>query len=539
MAASNSNTAREQHLQNRLILILLGLGFFFRLFHFFNNRSFFTDEITLSVSLIKLNFWQLATQPLAYEQKAPLGYLWASRLCVLVLGKQEQALRLFPLLCGLGGLVYFVPVARYFLRAWGTVLAVGLLALAYPAMYHAVEAKQYSTELFATVLALYLYINYHQEKALRPLLLWGVLGGLLLWFSFSTVFVLAGMGGAICLTALLQRDWKRFATYLIPCALWLLSFGILYVLFVSKYHKSEWLTYFFKIRNNAYLPITEPAAALQWLAVKFYAFLDHPLGMLLDVSIGPTTFTQHFFKLGWLSIPMLCVGAYSLGRRHWQWFLVFFLPFVLTLAASAVTQYPFHERLTLFLLPIAVLVLAYGTQQVGRFSPFGFRLMPLLLFLLLAIPLANMSRQAIQARRFYNQSYYREMLLYVNDRVRAGDGVYVYWNMRPAYEYYKEAYHLKYTAVEGSYVKNKSVNQADYLRNLQPDFISFKGKKRLWYVYDVNIRDAIGDFVEYPAWYFDPNHMPGILLNNYFSSLGKQIDYYHKNDFSVTLFELK
>lgn len=530
--------ARDQALQHRVLLLLVGLGFFFRLFHFFHNRSFFIDEISLNVSIIKLNFWQLATQPLAHEQKAPLGYLWASRLCVLLLGKKEPALRLFSLVCGLGSLVCFVPVARYFLRGWGVVLAVGLLALAWPAVYHSVEAKQYITELFATVLALLLYTKYHQKTTLGPLLAWGLWGGLLLWFSFSAIFVLAGMGMALCLPALLRRDWKRLVSYLVPCGLWLLSFAAIYVLFVSKYTKSEWLTYFFKVRNNAYLPLTEPGGALRWLAVKSYAFLDHPLGLLLDVNVSYSPFTQVFFKLGWVAIPLLGLGTYSLARQHGQWFLIFCLPLVLTLAASAARQYPFHERLTLFLLPLAILVLAYGTQQLGRFSLFGLRLLPAALFLLLAIPLANVSRQAVQARRFYNQSYYREILLYVNDHVRPGDGVYVYWNMRPAYDYYKEAYGLNYTAVEGSFVKNKSTSQADYLRHLQPDFASFQGKKRLWHVYDVNLRDGVGDFVEHPAWYFDPNRMPGWLLNSYFAILGRQVDYYHHDNFSVTLFEL-
>jgi len=39
--------------------------------------------------------------------------------------------------------------------------------------------------------------------------------------------------------------------------------------------------------------------------------------------------------------------------------LLLALPLGLTLAAAA-AQYPLHERLTLFLLPIVILALAYG-----------------------------------------------------------------------------------------------------------------------------------------------------------------------------------
>ncbi|TVT43474.1 hypothetical protein FNT36_05140 [Hymenobacter setariae] len=529
-------------LQQRLLLMLLGLGFFFRLFHFFHNRSFFIDELFLNVNVIKFNFWQLATEPFAYEQKAPLGYLWASRLCVVLLGKKEQALRLVSLLSGLGSLVVFVPVARYFLRGWGVVLAVGALALAWPVVYHSVEAKQYSTELFATVLALRLYIKYHRQPTLGAQLAWGLGGALLLWFSFSAIFVLAGMGMAICLPALVQRDWKKLASYVVPCGLWVLSFGALYVLFVSKYHKSEWLTFFFNVKYNAYPPITQPVVALRWLAGKIYDLLDHPLGLRLDVDlVNQSPLIKFGLKLGWVALPVLALGVYRLARQQGQWLLLFLLPLVLALAASAVSQYPFYERFTLFLAPLIFLVLAYGVQQLGHWSLAGVQLRPLVVGLLLAVSLANVTRQAVEVNRFYNQSYFREVMLYLNDHVRPGDGVYVYWNMRPAYDYYHDAYDLKYNAVEGSYVKNKSLSQADYLRNLQPDFATLRGKRRLWHVYDANMFDGIGDIVGQPTWYFAPGRKPGGMLNNYFGTLGKRVEHYHpslKSTLEATLYEL-
>ncbi|MFD1874973.1 hypothetical protein [Hymenobacter bucti] len=540
-ALATTADARAQALQQRLLLVLLGLGFFFRLFHFFNNRSFFIDELFLNVNIIKLNFWQLATQPFDYEQKAPLGYLWASRLSVLLLGKKEPALRLFSLLCGLGSLVAFVPVARHFLRGWSVVLAVGVLALAWPAVYHSVEAKQYSCELCATVLALLLYVKYHHQTTLGARLAWGLGGGLLLWFSFSAIFVLVGMSIAICLPALVQRDWKKLAGYLVPCGLWLLSFALVYVLFVSKYHKSEWLTFFFKVRYDAYLPLGGAGAALRWLAARAYDLVDLPLGLRLDVDLVEyAPLTKFVLKLGWVALPLLGLGAYRLGRQRGQWLLLFLLPVALALAASAVQQYPFYERFTLFLAPLLTLVLAYGVQQLGRWPRVGGWLQPLVVVVLLTVSLANVMQPLLGAKRFYNQSYYREIMLYLDSHVQPGDGVYVYWNMRPAYEYYHEAYQLKFTAVEGSYVKNKSVSQTDYLRNLQPDFTSLRGKNRLWYVYDANMLDGIADMVGQPTWYFSPRQKPGWLLNTYLGTLGQRVEHYHRSTSTLqaTLYEL-
>lgn len=529
----------DGELQRQLIYVLLALGLFFRVFHFFNNRSLFIDELFLSVNVIKLNFWQLATGPFEYQQKAPIGYLWASRFFVLLLGKQEPALRFFSLLCGIGTMLVFVPVAQFFLRSWGAVLAVGIVALAYPLVYHSVEAKQYSTELFATVLALYLYTKYVRSVTLRPFLAWGILGGLLPWFSFSVIFVLAGIGAAICASATFERNRRRLAWCLIPCFLWVMSFVTVYVLFISKYQDSGWLSHFFKVKYDGYLPVTHAIPAVEWLVVKGYQFLSYPLGLPLKVDNTLNYFGfKHFLTLGWLPLSLIGAGAFYLLLERKEYFLILFLPVVLTLIASALQRYPFHQRFTVFLAPLLILALAYGAQELSaRYFP-SRRFVYMLGGLVLLPSLANSTQQVISPETFYNREYYRDIVLFVDKSFAEGDAVYVYWNMHQAYNYYKHAYPLRYTAIKGSYVKNQSISQADYLKNLQSDFATLKGKKRVWFMYDSNNRDPIGDYVDQPAWYHDKAFPPGRLLNGYFSTIGQRKLLYHKGNYVVALYEL-
>jgi len=210
----------------------------------------------------------------------------------------------------------------------------------------------------------------------------------------------------------------------------------------------------------------------------------------------------------------------------------------LALVASALQKYPFYQRFTLFLAPAIILVLAYGAQQVAhRYLPNRGRTYAFLALLLFP-PFVNSAHQVINTDAFYNREYYRDALLFVNDHYQPGDGVYVYWNMRQGYEYYKLAYALRYPAVEGSFVKNQSTGQADYLRHLLPDLAPLLGKKRIWLIYDVNNRDPIGDYVDQPAWYHDPAYPPGRVLNDYFSHLGRQIQHYQKGNYAATLYEL-
>ncbi|QDA62203.1 ArnT family glycosyltransferase [Hymenobacter jejuensis] len=520
------------------ILILIGIGL--RLFQFIYNRSFFIDELFLNVNIVKLDFWGLATRTFEYQQKAPLGYLWAVKLLTTVLGNSEQVLRLFSLLCGISSLFLFVPVARHFLRSWGVVIAVGVLSISYTFIYHSVEAKQYCTELTAAILALFLYTKYHDRTDLKSLLIWGVAGAILLWFSFSLIFIAAGIAGAVCLDALLRKEWRRFFMLLIPFTLWLVSFGVLYFLFVRKFHESAWLIDFFKRVDDAFMPLPPASVSdLTWLVRKPYSLLDRPLGLMLYFEPNADhSFLYYFLRMGWLYAPTIVLGAVLMLRKNRLNFSVLVLPVLLTMAASGLKVYPFHQRFLLFLGPVFLLMLAYGFERFCALFPRRYSLVALGLLLVLTPALVNSAEQVNDPHQVI-KDYNREVVLFVNQNYKPGDAVYVYWNMRQAYEFYKAANYLKFNAIEASYVKNKSRNPADYINHLKPDFKGFKGKKRLWFIYDTNNRDPIGDFIDQPAWYHDQKFVPGKSLEQEFSKMGKQKAHYQLNTFNATLFELK
>ena len=156
----NLNTPVPELNYNLFVCIIIAIGIFFRLYHFFNNRSLWEDEIYLSSGIINHSFNDIFTKQLPYLQKAPLGYLLVARFFVSIFGTNEIGLRFFPLLCGTISLFVFLPVARYFLKLEGLIIALCIFSFAPTLVYHSVEAKPYITELLAT-------INYH--KALHNL----------------------------------------------------------------------------------------------------------------------------------------------------------------------------------------------------------------------------------------------------------------------------------------------------------------------------------------------------------------------------------
>src|SRR5262245_65978294 len=79
---------------------LIMLGVILRLRQYLVNRSFWADEASLAFNLVTRTFSGL-TQPLDYHQGAPIGFLFIEKLAILLLGNNEFAMRLFPLLSGI------------------------------------------------------------------------------------------------------------------------------------------------------------------------------------------------------------------------------------------------------------------------------------------------------------------------------------------------------------------------------------------------------------------------------------------------------
>ena len=489
------------------LLLVLAAGVFLRVFHYLNNRSLWEDEVFLASSLIRMDFMELATLPLDYQQRAPIGFLWLAHLGVFLFDKRELSLRLFPFIAGIAALFTFVPVARYFLRSkQGVFAAVFVAALAPPLVYHAVEVKQYGTEFFASILSLFLYTRYDQRKKIKDLLTWGFSGAIILWFSFSSLFVLFGMAGAIGLNCMIKKDWKNLVLYMIPFSLWLLSFLIQYVFFISKFPEEEWLVQFWRNRD-AFLPLPPHSVGdFLWPLKQIYSLVRYPMGLTwfdLDYNHYYSNNVRILARMPVLPIFAGLMGLWALVKSDRKHLLLFSLPVVLALVASAFEFYPLRERLTVFLAPIFILVIAKGVEEIYNF-PLPVFAKNLFFFALLAAPFVNSTFQVIHPELFgdYKKSSQREAMQYLQKNYREGDVVYVYWNNQPSFKYYQDAYGFNFKTIYGSDVRLASHNFESYFNNLSPDFRKLAGNERLWYAYKPYNGIKIGDIENQPGWYY-------------------------------------
>jgi len=525
----------------RIVWFMVSLGVILRLFHFFYNRSLWLDEIYLSTSLIKLTFKELTAPMLEYEQKAPVGFLWLVRVSVLLFGKNEMALRLVPLLSGIASLLLFLPVARFFLKPLGVVVAMGILALAPPLVYHAVEIKQYSFEMLATIVGLYLYTRYYKKQDLSSLLLWGIWGALLIWFSYSCIFILAGIAIGTELYYLFKKEWPLFLRLLVPFTMWLLSFVAYYLLFTSKSMGSAWLVDWFAHRD-AFMPLPPTKFSdLKWFIQTPYNLMDYPMGLLwFSHKLGSNLLLRFLVRGTLLPLGLFLIGLVAIAKSNKKIFLILIFPLLLTFVASGFKAYPIYERLLVFLAPLVIFFVAQGCESFTCFFSARFNWVYVVPALLLAAPLVNSINQVVNPEKFGRiRQFHREAFLYINERYKPGDAVYVYWNELPAYRFYKSIYNLKYKAIEGHDVRFTSHNINDYFRKLSPDFKALANKKRAWLIYDRNLFINIGDFGP-PDWYRQA-HIPQpykFLIHNKFAEMGKEIDAYKTEYLAVVLFDL-
>lgn len=485
------------------------------------------DEIYLSSSLIRMDYMELATQPLDYQQKAPIGFLWAVRFFVGIFGTGEMALRLFSLICGVLSLFLFIPICRYFTNEKGTVLGLGILAFAAPLVFHAVEVKQYQSEMLATLLILYSYIKYQHKFNYIDLLLWGLLGALVLWFSYAAIFILAGLATGLSIYRIIKKDWRLFFRQCIPFLIWFLSFGINYLYFTHRHAESKWIVYWFDYYRN-FMPMPPQSIEdLKWYAINLYRLFDYPLGFLWQMK-----------WLVLLPLTLLFLGLAVLFKRL-QDFLVLCFPFLFMLLASGLKLYPLTERFWVFISPILILFIVNGYLWVmDRFHNQGLKIAFTLL--LCSGLFVNSMKYVLQPKEFlgHKRSFQREALSEVAEKFQDGDVVYIYWNDLPGYKVYKQIQSLHFKAIEGKDYRHVSSNYDSYLNHLKSDFEQFKGKRRVWFIYNDYYRTDIGDGIDQPSWYYEKGADPSSKLLQYFSTIGKQQEVYDSFDVKISLITL-
>lgn len=349
----------------KLLISIAAIGAMLRIRQFHAARSMWLDEIALAVSLRDIGFPEILTSPLLDGQSASPGYLVASKASVRIFGTDEYGLRLVALVSGIATVVLAVLIAQRLLtRRWAQVGFVSLIAFSPVLIYYSNEVKQYSTDVMATsaVLVLWSLRRHH----LAPWIL-GLSGAAIALISLPGVIALAALGIALLIERLTATPpnaptgiWMRLRDLVAIAALW--SIGMGFHLFYSfgvgtdrKFMRTWWG------ERRAFPPGI--AGDLwwypQWLARLGWVGIGHAdrVG-----SVTPITATVVTVML----VAMMAVLAVVALRRagHLRWVLG--LAILIALVIGQIQIYPTSGRLSLYLVPVVLLMFAVGAESAVR-----------------------------------------------------------------------------------------------------------------------------------------------------------------------------
>ena len=444
-----------------LWILLMGAGLVLRLRQYAEHLSIGNDEAALGRNIVERSFSGL-TRPLSFGQGAPLLFLFIQKGFVSVFGNQDLILEIFPLITGLVAIYFFYRIARRHFGLAG-VFAVFAFAISLWLLKYSANPKQYSSDVAVVLVLVDLADRCLDELARgRDFLMLTVAGAVGLWLAHPAVFVLPGIGLVILLAELYRKDREALAWTLGMGGAWAAAFGLDYLISLRNLTTDAYLARYWLATFVPMPPWSNPG----WF-VNAYRALLLPAASKLDASV----MASWSLLLG-IGIVSLLVSRRSFG-------LIILLPFVLTLAASALHKYPIQDRLLLFLVPFVYLLTAEGLRRVYTWIARWNRVPAWAVYAVLCVILLR--PMAVNAKRnFFNPPRpwdMRPVVEYITAKWNEGDMVYVSGGGE-TFQFYADSYGLvpARTRVDNAH---RIARYSTYMGDMK----TFAGQDRVWVVF--------------------------------------------------------
>jgi len=469
--------------ESAIAALLMLLGALLRLRQYLIGRSLWADEAMLALNIVNRDFIGML-RPLDYDQGAPIGFLLVEKTFNVILGKNELALRLFPLIIGLISLWLFYLLLKRITNVAsgaGLLAALALFAFNPRLIYYSSEVKQYILDVAVTISLLLLATPVFNTSPRKKDFAWLTLGGMFaLWFSHPALFVLAGIGLALVIITLKRRDYSNLRFVIGMGLLWVLEIILLYLLILKNLSQNAYMREYWQ---GAFLPMP-PWSDPGW----FTTAINQNIGIQFGIPYA-VWFVFLIMLIGWV---VLCLQNLNYG-------IAFACILLVTLIASALQLYPVFERMILFLIPIgliwigsAIEVLYQRLQKVQFVSVFS---VSLLAGFLIYGPLLTSFQNFVEPKYF---EHIRPTMENLHNSWKNGDALFVSNGALPAFRFYAPFYALEnisYTFGKREDYKNP--------QNILTQLDSFKGQPRAWillsHVYekgDFNEKDFILNYLD-------------------------------------------
>jgi len=255
---------------------------------------------------------------------APNGFLIAEKILIQQFGNSEMILRVVPLIGAIAALFLFYKLIKHFLAPEVHSIALGIFVLSEPLIFYSADVKPYSCDVLATIVLILLFEFIAKNKFTNIKAIWvGVLGAITMWFSFTSIFVLAAVGIVGLGFGIGRKCTDRVLFILIGAIFWILNFVGLYFNGLQQIKGNSDLG---RMWDMAFMPW--PIGSLDsfiWLKQSFLEIFSSTLG--LSVTI--------------FAFSLFAVGCFSLCQREKEKFALLISPIIIVLSFSILHLYPF------------------------------------------------------------------------------------------------------------------------------------------------------------------------------------------------------
>ena len=443
--------------------LLIAAGLFLRTRQYIVARSLWLDEAMLALNIVNRSFVEL-TQPLDYNQGAPIGFLLLQKLIIQNLGNKDYILRLFPFIAGIAAIFIMHNVAKKYIGSRGSLIATGLFVISVPLIYYASEAKQYSSDVFASLLLLFLaHRCISADSTFKHFFVLGLVGALSIYMSHPALLVIMGIGFSLTVDMFFRKDRQRLLWVGIILLFWLINFITLYFISLRSLASNEALINYW---SSIFMPIP-PWSNIEWFIKTFSTMLINPVGLGSNMAI----------------IAILTVlGCSSLFIENWPSALLLTMPFFTTLLASGFEKYPFQDRLLLFIVPMVLLLLAEGLERLYLLvRKYNTSIAIGVCVIIGALIMYKPMETAFQNLKTPNmREHIKPVMSYLEHNRLNTDSIYVYYGAQYAFYYYAPMYDLE----ESDYVISISSRQKP--KKYIQDIDKLLGKERVWVLFSHN-----------------------------------------------------
>lgn len=460
---SPEERTRSSGLAVAAVALACGLGVLLRLVQYSANTALWLDEIALVKAILEADLWSLIARPLPFDLVAPKGFLAVQKLMVLTLGPSDYALRLFPFLCAVGSVLVFASLARRVLPKHGALAATVLFATSAPLVAFSGLVKQYSADVLAAVTLTWLAVGLLTRVSVSRRWPWAAFtGAVVLWISQPAVLVAAALA-PLLLWQLLHGEPGRRSYLGWVVAVWIASAAMVTICsFASvtgssrEYMLTFWEDGFPPLSAMRALEVAWPWPNIQRLfagGADAQAGMGYPFPRLYAVLAG--------------------AGYVVLWYRQKELALALVGPAALTLAAAIARQYPFSDRLILFLVPSLLLA-------IGAAIDLLFRLAARASARVGALAAGAVVLGAVAPVAFTPPPYriedVKSVLAQIQSRRLPGDPTYVYYAAAPVVSVYASTFGFNRNDVFFG-----GCHRADSRRYLE-ELDTFRGSSRLWVI---------------------------------------------------------